>query len=86
MLSHLGVIFSLVWASVCTFLSSFFLTTRMLFFIFQNKVIQMFGRQLAIRHRQNDNEINEELEQFPNFQMWLYVMDIHDEAKEVWYI
>ncbi|XP_071849302.1 kinase suppressor of Ras 2-like isoform X2 [Apostichopus japonicus] len=49
----------------------------------ENKVIQMFGRQLAIRHRQNDNEINEELEQFPNFQMWLYVMDIHEEAKEL---
>lgn len=49
----------------------------------ENKVIQMFGRQLAIRHRQNDNEINEELEQFPNFQMWLFVMDIHEEAKEL---
>ncbi len=56
------------------------------FFDTQGKLIQLFGRQLAIKQRCNTSEksvCNEEVQQFPYLKKWLHVVDIHDEPLQV---
>ncbi|XP_072047165.1 LOW QUALITY PROTEIN: kinase suppressor of Ras 2-like [Amphiura filiformis] len=52
----------------------------------EGKLIQLFGRQLAIKQRCDTSEksiCSEEVQQFPNLKKWLHVVDIHAQALQV---
>ena len=54
--------------------------------LFQGKLIQLFGRQLAIKQRCNTTEKSEcsdEVQQFPNLKKWLHVLDVRPPQLQV---
>ncbi|XP_033627468.1 kinase suppressor of Ras 2-like isoform X1 [Asterias rubens] len=50
----------------------------------EGKLVQLFGRQLAIKQRVKNNGyyMDNELNQFPNLRQWLHVVDIQGNAVE----